>query len=124
MKPAFNLIPVLFCFFLASAAIGAPSANAEPLTLKRAVDLALTHSPATGQAAADEQRAFASFRETRDQFIPQLLIGSGLGDSWGYPLSLEGSAPSLVNLTAQSACLALHCAAAYMLPAVNTKRHR
>ncbi|HEV2696568.1 MAG TPA: TolC family protein [Terriglobales bacterium] len=103
MKPAFNLIPVLFCFFLASAAIGAPSANAEPLTLKRAVDLALTHSPASGQAAADEQRAFASFRETRDQFIPQLLIGSGLGDSWGYPLSLEGSAPSLVNMSAQSA---------------------
>jgi len=103
MKPAFNLIPVLFCFFLASAGLAVPPANAEPLSLKRAVDLALTHSPASGQAAADEQRAFASFRETRDQFIPQLLIGSGLGDSWGYPLSLEGSAPSLVNLTAQSA---------------------
>src|SRR5437764_6945872 len=103
MKPAFNLIPVLFCFFLASAGLAVPPANAEPLSLKRAVDLALTHSSAAGQAAADEQRAFASFRETRDQFIPQLLIGSGLGDSWGYPLSLEGSAPSLVNLTAQSA---------------------
>jgi outer membrane protein TolC len=71
--------------------------------LKRAVELALVHSPAAGQALADEQRAFASYRETRDQFIPQLLIGSGLGESWGYPLSLEGSAPSLVNLTAQSA---------------------
>jgi outer membrane protein TolC len=101
MKPAFNLVGVLFCFFLAGAAV--PAASADPLTLKRAVELAVTHSPASAQAAADEQRAFASFRETRDQFIPQLLVGSGLGDSWGYPLSLEGSAPSLVNLTAQSA---------------------
>ena len=104
MKPAFNLVrtafflPFVFCFFaVADSAVG------EPLTLKRAVELALVHSPAAGQAVADEQRALASFRETRDAYIPQLLIGSGLGDSWGYPLSLEGSAPSLVNLTVQSA---------------------
>ncbi len=77
-------------------------ATAEPLSLKRAVALALAHSPAASQAGADEQRAFASYREARDQYIPQLTIGSGLGDSWGYPLSLEGSAPSLVNATAQS----------------------
>src|SRR5215469_16218909 len=104
MKPAFNLVRTAFflsfafCFFSA-----ANLACAEPLTLKRAVELALLHSPAAGQAAADEQRALASYRETRDAFIPQLLVGSGLGQSWGYPLSLEGSAPSLVSLTAQSA---------------------
>ena len=102
MKPAFNLVRT--AFFLSFAfCFTANQAFAEPLTLKRAVELALAHSPAAGQAAADEQRALASFHETRDAFIPQLLIGSGLGDSWGYPLSLEGSAPSLVNLTAQSA---------------------
>lgn len=77
-------------------------AFAEPLTLKRAVQLALAHSPAAGQATADEQRADASFREARNQYLPQILIGSGLGDTWGYPLSLEGSAPSLFNVTAQS----------------------
>jgi len=80
-----------------------PSAHAEPLTLKRAVDLALVHSPAAGQASADEQRALASYREMRDQFIPQLLVGSGLGETWGYPLTLGGTAPSIVNVTAQSA---------------------
>jgi outer membrane protein len=105
MKPAFNLVRALFfalfvSFLLPCSGI---SANNGPLTLKRAVELALVHSPAAAQSAADEQRAFASYRETRDAFIPQLLIGSGLGDSWGYPLSLEGSAPSLVNLSAQSA---------------------
>lgn len=85
-----------------SFAAEAPSASGR-LTLKRAVELALIHSPAAGQAAADQQRAFASFREARDQYIPQVVVGSGLGETWGYPLSLEGSAPSLFNVTAQSA---------------------
>jgi|SRR5579864_308791 len=105
MKPAFSLgCAVVFALFIFLALpCLAISANSEPLTLRRAVELALVHSPAAAETVADEQRAFASYRETRDQFIPQLLIGSGLGQSWGYPLTLEGSAPSLVNLTAQSA---------------------
>ena len=78
-------------------------AVAEPLTLKHAVELALAHSPLAAQTNADEQRAFASMQEARYQYIPQVTVGSGLGDSWGYPLSLEGSAPSLFNATAQSA---------------------
>ena len=132
MKPAFNLVrtvfflPFIFCFLSV-----ANSACAEPLTLKRAVELALVHSPAAGQAAADEQRAFASLHETRDAFIPQLLVGAGLGQSWGYPLSLEGSAPSLVNLTAQSALFnpalrsGLHAARSeYQAAQVGTKERR
>lgn len=77
--------------------------NAETISLKRAVQLALAHSPMAREAGADEQRAFASYREARNQYLPQLMVGAGLGDSWGYPLSLEGSAPSLFNVTAQSA---------------------
>ena len=73
------------------------------LTLKRAVELALVHSPAAAQAAADEEKALDGFREARNNYIPQLTVGSGLGATWGYPLSLEGAAPSIVNLTAQSA---------------------
>jgi outer membrane protein TolC len=105
MKPACTVVPRVFLSSLAFSILffAASPIYAESLTLKRAVDLALVHSPAAGQAAADEQRALAAYRETRDQFIPQLFVGSGLGDSWGYPLSLEGAAPSLVNITAQSA---------------------
>ena len=77
--------------------------HADPLTLKRAVQLALTHSPLAAESRADEQRAFASMQEARNQYIPQLTAGAGIGDSWGYPLSLEGSAPSLFNISAQSA---------------------
>lgn len=105
--------PALQWFWRARLALSASSflcclgisAHAEPLTLKRAVDLALAHSPAAGQASADQQRAFALLREQRSNYIPQLVVGSGLGNTWGYPLSLGGSAPSIVNITAQSALI-------------------
>jgi outer membrane protein TolC len=85
-------------------------AAAEPLPLKRAVQLALTHATTTGIASADVQHAFSAYRETRNNYVPQLVLGSGLGKSWGFPLSLEGSAPSLFNANAQSALFnpALH----------------
>jgi hypothetical protein len=35
--------------------------------------------------------------------VAVFVLGSALGKSFGFPLSLEGSAPSIVNLTAQSA---------------------
>jgi outer membrane protein TolC len=75
---------------------------AEPLSLERAVRLALTHSTTSAIAGADVQRAFANYRELRNNYIPQLLIGSGLGWSYGFPLSIEGSAPALANAVAQS----------------------
>ena len=80
-------------------------AGAEPLTLKRAVQLAMTHSTAMAQASADEQRVFASYAEARNQYVPQVVAGSGLGASWGFPLSLEGAAPSIFNVNAQSALI-------------------
>src|SRR5215475_780023 len=86
-------------------ASGILAAQTEPLTLKRAVQLALAHSTAMSQASADEQRVFASYHEARNQYVPQVSVGAGLGGSWGYPLSLEGSAPSLFNVTAQSALI-------------------
>ncbi len=89
--------------FLLLAIFGLPRLAAEPLPLKRAVELALAHSTTAAAAQADEQRVFASYREARGQYIPQFILGSGLGKSWGYPLSLEGSAPSIVNFNSQSA---------------------
>lgn len=79
------------------------TAYAEPLPLKRAVELALAHSTTAGSALADEQRALASYHEARNQYLPQIVAGAGLGASYGFPLSLEGAAPSLFNLNSQSA---------------------
>lgn len=101
MKPASRVSILLFAIFVFSL----PQLSAEPLPLKRAVELALGHSTTAAAASADEQRAFASYREARDQYIPQFILGSGLGKSWGFPLSLEGSAPAIVNLNVQSALI-------------------
>jgi len=96
--------PLAFPALLLGIFIGSalPPIFAEPLPLKRAVELALAHSTTAGAASADEQRVFASYREARNQYIPQLVVGSGLGKSWGFPLSLEGSAPSILNVNSQS----------------------
>jgi len=75
---------------------------AESLPLERAIQLALTHSTGSIIAHADVQRAFASFREARNSYVPQIIAGSGLGWTYGYPLSIEGSAPALVDAIAQS----------------------
>ena len=91
-----GVLVVLLCLITGTA-------MAEPLPLKRAVELALNHATATEIAAADERHALASYREGRDAYIPQAIFGAGLGKSWGYPLSLEGSAPSIFNFNSQSA---------------------
>jgi outer membrane protein TolC len=80
----------------------ATRAHAETLPLERAIRLALSHSTTTAIAAADVQHAFESYRELRLTYIPQLVVGSGIGWSYGFPLSIEGSAPALVNAVAQS----------------------
>jgi outer membrane protein TolC len=87
---------------LTALLILAPHGQAEPVPLERAIRLALAHSTSSAIASADVQRAFAAYRELRDSYIPQIVAGSGLGWTYGYPLSIEGSAPSLVNVVAQS----------------------
>lgn len=78
---------------------------AEQVPLKRVVELALSHATGAAIAAADEQRAATAFRELHNNYIPQLSTGAGIGYSYGFPLGLEGSAPSLFNLNTQSAVL-------------------
>jgi len=78
---------------------------AEPVTLQHAVELALKHANGAAIAAADEQHASAAARELHNSYVPQVTVGAGLGWSYGFPLSLEGSAPSLFNVSAQSALL-------------------
>ncbi|HKU26722.1 MAG TPA: TolC family protein [Candidatus Sulfotelmatobacter sp.] len=80
-------------------------ASAEPIPLKRIVELALSHATAGAISAAEEQRIAAAYRDLRNNYVPQVMTGAGLGWSYGFPLSLEGSAPSLFTINAQSALL-------------------
>jgi outer membrane protein TolC len=91
--------------FLLPLLLLSTSLVAEPITLHRAVELALNHATGISIATADEQHASATYRVLRNSYIPQLTAGAGLGWSDGFPLSLEGAAPSLFNISAQSALL-------------------
>lgn len=92
-----NLL-ALFAAVLSIAAHG----HAEPLPLDRAIHLALSHSTTSAIASADVQRAFASYRELRNNYLPQIVVGSGLGWTYGNPVAVSGAAPALANAVAQS----------------------
>ncbi|HLX73724.1 MAG TPA: hypothetical protein VKR26_03255, partial [Terriglobales bacterium] len=69
-------------------------ARAQDFTLQRAIQLALAHSTATGASTADQMHAYEAYMEARAGFIPQVTVGSDVGYAYGFPLSLEGSAPT------------------------------
>src|SRR5581483_225106 len=75
----------------------------KPLTFHAAIELALKNSTTMGVTQADMSRAQAAVTQTRDVFLPQTVLGSGLGASYGFPLSLEGAAPSIFNVNFQGA---------------------
>ncbi|MBZ5530769.1 MAG: TolC family protein [Acidobacteriia bacterium] len=81
----------------------AQAMNDKPLPFRTAIELALKNSVATGVSMADLQRARATVSQTRDAYVPQMVFGSGLGWSYGFPLSLEGAAPSIFNVNIQGA---------------------
>jgi outer membrane protein TolC len=88
---------------LAVAMLSIPSfcLTADPpapsISFRNAVELALEHSGVMGIAAINQWRARKTYEELRANYIPQLTVGSALGYSYGFPLTLEGSAPSVVN---------------------------
>lgn len=96
---------VFFCLISAAALIPV-SSSAEPIPLRRIVELAFSHATGGAIAAADEQGAAAAYRQVHDNYVPQITLGAGLGPpSYGFPLSIEGQPPSLFNVNAQSALL-------------------
>jgi len=74
----------------------APVIHAEPLPFRRAVELAVKRSAVI--SATDQIRAHQSYLAAARMYIPQLVVGSGLAKSWGFPLSIEGSAPTAVSV--------------------------
>jgi outer membrane protein TolC len=77
------------------------AAPAQELTFRRAVELALKNSTTVAIADADQRRAQQGYYETRNMFLPQVTLGSGIAYSNGFPLSLENSAPSILNVNTQ-----------------------
>jgi len=84
---------------LALAALS--QAETHLLTLRQAVQLAIRQNPDIALARLDELKARAGVRAAHDPFLPHVTVGSGLAYSNGFPMSIEGSAPSVVQAVAQ-----------------------
>jgi outer membrane protein TolC len=76
-------------------------AAADPVPFRRAIELAVTHSSPMAAADADQSRAQHAYQEARNLFLPQMVLGSGLAATYGFPLSIEGSAPTIISLNSQ-----------------------
>jgi len=72
------------------------------MTLRQAVEAALKQSPDIALARLDEEKARQGVRLARDPFVPRVTVGSGLAYSNGFPMSIEGSAPSVVQAHASA----------------------
>jgi outer membrane protein TolC len=81
-----------------SARNAVSAAPAGDISLYTVVDLALRNSKAVHVAEAQQQVARGAWKETRDAYIPNLALGSGLGYSYGFPLGT----PTIFNVTSTS----------------------
>src|SRR5437763_8766597 len=75
-------------------------AEVRPMTLRQAVETAMKQNPDLALARLDEQKARQGIRVARDPFTPRITVGSGLAYTQGFPMSIEGSAPSIVQARA------------------------
>jgi outer membrane protein TolC len=84
--------PAVFFVFCVCAA-----AETRVMTLKQALDLALQQNPDLVIAKLDQQRARDQVTIARDPFSPKVFAGSGAAWTYGFPTSIEGQAPSIME---------------------------
>ena len=70
------------------------------LTVEEAVRMAIAHSPDVHIAGAQARQAEEAIRETRSLDFARAVIGTGAAYNNGFPLSIEGSAPSIFRFEA------------------------
>jgi outer membrane protein TolC len=70
-----------------------------PLTLRHAIELALSNSKEIQLAKIQASVANRAAQITKSQFMPTLYAGSGAGYTYGIPETPGGRAPSIFNVT-------------------------
>jgi outer membrane protein TolC len=91
-RPIFTLLALF-----ASIALAAETTT---LTLRQAVDLGLRQNQDITIAHLDELRAALDVQVVKEPVLPRIYAGSGLAYSNGFPMSIDGSAPSIVQAKA------------------------
>ena len=98
---------VLFCFILLQCGMcygqEPVPATSRRLTLREATELAVRNNRNILRAQALAELAAAEHEQARAIFRPQILLGSGLAYTRGFPLSIEGSAPSIFQVASSQA---------------------
>jgi len=72
-------------------------AEVHTMSLRQAVERALEQNPEIAMARLDEMKAREAIRLQKDPFTPHVYFGSGLAYTNGFPMSIEGAAPSVVQ---------------------------
>lgn len=67
------------------------------MNLRQAVERALQQNPEIAMARLDEVKAQEAVRVQKDPFAPHVYFGSGLAYTNGFPMSIDGAAPSVVQ---------------------------
>ncbi len=80
-----------------------PQTDGRALSLQEAVRLALSKAPEVLLAETQALRARESVREARALNLPQVNTGTGAAYNNGMPLSIEGAAPSIFQVSTSQA---------------------
>lgn len=86
---------LLFMFAMLAAA------ETKTLTLRQAIELAVSQNPDVMIARLDQQKARDQILISKDPFVPKLTGGSGLAWSSGYPIAVDGNPPSVFEARTQ-----------------------
>jgi outer membrane protein len=87
--------PVIFLLVAVSA-----FAEVRTLTLREALEIALKQNPDVILARLDQRRARAQVTIEKDPFFPKLFAGSGAAYTNGFPMSIDGNAPAVIQAKA------------------------
>jgi outer membrane protein TolC len=93
---------LVFCLFF--GAFGA-FAETYSLTLQQTLELAARQNPDVTIARLDQQHAEEGIRVAEDPFRPKVTLGSGAAYTYGYPNTIEGSAPAIFQVTTRQSLL-------------------
>src|SRR5580700_5914812 len=72
-------------------------AEVHTMSLRQAVQRAVQQNPEVAMARLDELKAQEAVRVQKDPFAPHVSLGSGLAYTYGFPMSIDGAAPSVVQ---------------------------
>jgi outer membrane protein TolC len=74
------------------------TAETHNLTLQQALSIAMKQNPDVMLTRLDEERAKDDIRIAQSPFHPKVYGGSGLAYTYGYPNTIDGNAPALIQV--------------------------